>query len=204
MSLIASDVDLAQFIAAEQPMSRPETDRVVEEQTEPSMTGRLAAALDIQGRWDQANALRGRGDIQIRQGVMYELPLAVGMLQMANLSLPLNQSFDAAQISYVVKDDQIVFERIRFDSNVPSAQRGFVSNVSLEGQGQMDLNTRQVELLLTSDNPQGMKFGPLTDMIKGFKDQLLAVRVTGTLDAPQTSVEQLSAVAEAWKDVFGE
>ena len=67
----------------------------------------------------------------------------------------------------------------------------------------MDLDSRRLELLLTSDNPQGIKLGPVSDMIKSFKDQFLAVRVTGTLDNPQTNVEQFSAVSEAWKDVFG-
>jgi len=160
---------------------------------EPAMRGVLSAALDVEGDWSAERNLRARGDVQIREGTMYRLPLALGLLQISHLSLPLNDSFSRATITYHMQKDKVRFERIVLES----------PNMRMAGDGEMDAGTRKLDLTLTTSNPGGVNLGPVTDMVNSLRDQLITIRVTGTLDEPKTEVKQLSGLTQAWRDVFG-
>ncbi len=195
-----SDVDLDQFIKAGQPANGAAAGPGAQPR---AMKGRLSAALDLQGKWTEANGPLARGDILVKDGEMYDLPLSVGLLQIANLSLPLSRAFDRAEISYFIKDGKVVFERIALDSNVEVGDEKYITNLAVRGAGQMDYKTQALDLTLNSSNPGGLDLGALTDLIDGFKNQLVTIHVTGTLDKPVTEVKQFSAITAAWNDVFG-
>lgn len=211
MRLMMSGVELGAFAAAtpKDNNARPESDIAVpradaEDPDAPRpLSGKLSAAIDLEGSWKKANSVRGRGNIQVTDGVMYDLPLSVGALQVVNLALPVNRAFDRAEIAYLFKDQAMVFERIGLHSSVEVDHNQYVTNLSLKGRGTMALDTQALDITLTSTNPAGLNLGPLSDLIDGFKDQLVTIRVGGTVEAPQTRVEQLSALSGAWNDVFG-
>jgi hypothetical protein len=118
----------------------------------------------------------------------------MGLLQITHLSLPVTRSFDQALISYYVQDQLVTFERLLLASDT----------MQLSGRGTMKYDTQALDLTLTSSNPGGLKLGPVTDLIDSVRDQLVTIRVTGTLTEPETRVQQLSGLAKAWQDVFGE
>jgi len=93
-----------------------------------------------------------------------------------------------------MQDGRIVFERIALES--PSMR--------LAGEGSMDYTNGKLDLSLTSSNPGGLDLGPVTDLIDGFRNELVTIRVTGTLAEPVSKVRQLSGLTRAWQDVFGE
>lgn len=182
-----SDVDLHRFVTKD---AKPE---VGKEDQPPALAGTLSAALDVEGRWGEDKKMRARGDVQIRDGVMYRLPLALGLLQIAHLSLPINDSFSRATISYHMINDEVEFERIVLES----------PNVRMAGDGEMNAASKKLNLTLTTSNPSGIDLGPLTEIVDTVRDQFITVRVTGTLDEPKTEVKQLSGLTKAWRDVFG-
>ena len=105
----------------------------------------------------------------------------------------MDRSFDRAAISYYLQNGVMHFERIVLES----------PHMRLAGGGTMGLEDRKLDLSLTSDNPDGLKLGPVTDLIDGLRDQFITIRVTGTLDKPDTRVRQFTGFTDAWKDVFG-
>gem|GEM_PF-3657099 len=206
--LALSDVDLTTFIDKPAPGSNapapgsnaPGTEKAAEgnptqerSKAADKMKGKLSAAFDVEGKWSQPGSMRGRGDIMIREGEMYDLPLALGLLQITHLSLPMDRSFERAAISYYLQNGVMHFERIVLES----------PHMRLAGGGTMGLEDRKLDLSLTSDNPDGLKLGPVTDLIDGLRDQFITIRVTGTLDKPDTRVRQFTGFTDAWKDVFG-
>ncbi|NBB83419.1 MAG: hypothetical protein GVY28_08435, partial [Alphaproteobacteria bacterium] len=202
--LALSDVDLATFMQAgrREPIRRkssPESVPPAEDRPsgagdgERAASGRLSAAFSLEGRIDDPEALRARGDVQIRDGRLYDLPLSLGLLQVTHLSLPTARTFNRARTSYHMQDGRIVFERIALTS--PSMR--------LAGEGSMDYTSGKLDLSLTSSNPGGLDLGPVTDLIDGFRNELVTIRVTGTLEQPVSEVQQLSGLTEAWQDVFG-
>lgn len=158
------------------------------------MAGRLSASLSLEGSWRDATRLRGRGELMVRDAELYGLPLAVGILKVSHLALPVNDPFQQALVSYYVRDGRFVFERIDLAS----------PTMRLAGSGMMQYPSGVLDLSLTSSNPKGLKLGPFTELVDGFRNQLMTLHITGSIDRPQTKVEQFSGVAKAWRDVFGE
>ncbi len=199
--LALSEVDLATFMAAGD-RRRIAADAAPTDPPAPStpadpaqaMSGKLSAAFSIEGRSDKPQSLRARGDIQIRDAELYDLPLSLGLLQVTHLALPTSRSFNKAQISYYMQDGRIHFERLALES----------PTMRLAGEGSMDYTSGALDLTLTSSNPAGLDLGPVTDLIDGLRNELVTIRITGTLDEPVSRVQQLSGITQAWQDVFGE
>lgn len=188
--LALSNADLVKLM--DQP--KASSDQAEPENETKISKGRVSASLDMRGQWDKPASRRGRGDIQVGQAVLYDLPLAMGLLQVANLSLPTSRAFNKAQLSYFVKDNQVTFERITLRS--PS--------LLLSGKGNLQYDSRKIDLTLTSNNPKAWNLGPVSDIIDTVRDQLITIRVTGTVDKPDAEVKQFHAITKAWRDVFGE
>lgn len=157
------------------------------------MKGRLSAAFNVQGKLNDLENVQARGKLRIDKAVLYDLPLSLGLLQVSHLSMPVARSFSRAQVDYHLKDGKFHFDRIALDSPA----------LRMAGQGTLDPKADQLDLTLTSSNPSALKLGPLTEVIDGIRDQLVTVRITGTLDEPRTKVRQLNGLTEAWRDVFG-
>lgn len=155
--------------------------------------GALSASIALDGSWADRKKLRGRGDLIVRGANLTGVPLAVGLLKVSHLALPVNDPFNTAQISYYIRGDKFVFENISLAS--PTMQ--------LAGRGVMTYPAAQLDLALTSSNPKGLKLGPFTELVDGFRDQLMTIHITGSLDDPHTSVDQFSGLTRAWQDVFG-
>lgn len=175
--------------APDEPDERDERD----ERDGPRMQGRLSAAFDVQGRADALDQVQARGRLRIDRAELYDLPLSLGLLQVSHLAMPIARSFTEARIDYYLKNGRFTFERIALDS--PSLR--------MAGEGAYDPDSGKLDLTLTSSNPNAIKLGPLTEVIDGLRDQLVTVRITGTLNEPRTKVKQLNGLTEAWRDVFG-
>ncbi len=193
--LALSDVSLSELVV-DRPKKDVQPDQADNQQnmaeTKP-MKGLVSASLDVQGVWDKPGKLRGRGDVQIREAEMYELPLSLGVLQLTHLQLPVSRNFNKAMMSYYVRKDEVTFERLLIES----------PNMRLSGGGTLNTGTQSLDLTLTSSNPQGLELGPITELIKGFRDQIITVRVTGTLDKPDAKIKQFTGITRAWHDVWG-
>ncbi len=189
--LALSEADLTPFMAAGE-RAHIAAPNEHEAERRP-MTGKLSAAFSIEGHIDQPERVRARGDIQIRDAELYDLPLSLGLLQVTHLSLPTTRSFNSARISYYMQGRRITFERLSLESE----------SMRLAGEGSMDYGTGKLDLTLTSSNPGGLNLGPITDLIDGLRNELVTIRVTGTLDEPVREVRQLSGLSQAWQDVFG-
>jgi hypothetical protein len=194
--LALNDVDLRQFLdaAAE---SESDNDPVAADGSstptnDKQAEGMLAASLNVEGRWDQPGERRGRGDVLIHKATLYELPLAMGLLQMTHLALPLSTSFHQARCSFYVMDDQITFEQLRLEA----------PTLVLAGSGTMGYTDKSLDLTLQSTNPTSPPMGPLSEIMGMVRAQLMTIEVTGTLDEPVIKVRQLSGIAQGVRDVF--
>ncbi len=182
--LALSDVRLETFLHRGQ---APEADA-------PKMDGDLTASFNVEGGWGEAGKVRGRGQIQVREGDMYQLPLALGLLHITHLSLPTTKRFERADVSYYIKDGKIVFEQIVVES----------PHMRMAGEGSLVMDSEKLDITLTSSNPSGLDLGPVTDLVDAVRNQLVTIRVTGTLDNPNRDVKQFTGLTRAWRDVFGE
>jgi len=175
------------------PMLRPE----VGARQAASATGRSEGTIDallvVDGRLADPATRRGRGSLAIRDAEMYELPLAMGLLQVASLALPTSESFDHARVEYGIDGDAIRFDQLRLTA----------PTVEMEGSGTMSYATRQLDLTLAVRRPDDLWDNPVTELLEKVKDELVTVRVTGTLDHPVPRVESLRGIRRSWNSIFG-
>lgn len=189
LRLVLTHANLAELASTQD--FEPEFDDATDRQP---LTGRLSAALDVEGSWRNPDAMRGRGDLIVRGSNVRGLPLSYGLLRITHLALPTNNPFDTASLSYLLTRNKVDFQSIELAS----------PETKLSGRGTMSLPNTDLNIALTTSNVKGLRLGPLTELINKFRDQLVTLHITGTLDKPQVNTRQFYGLAEAWKEIFGE
>jgi len=154
--------------------------------------GLVSASVKLDGSIDSSASLYGRGALLVRDGDLYGVPMMVGLAQITHLALPVADPFDQAGVGFVIRGRRMHLERVELKS--PS--------MVLSGGGTYAFDTGAIDLLLKTSNPRALKLGTLTDLLDTLRDELIAVRVTGTMSAPKTRLQQFSGVTKAWEDLF--
>lgn len=191
LRLELSDANLATLVAPDGVVkSKPDEAKAKDTEV---LAGRVSASIAVEGNLHKRDELRGRGDLRVLDGNLYGVPLALGLLRVAHLTLPVDDHFHSANISYFLQDRSIRLEHLQLHSD----------SMRLDGGGTFDLKAGTVDIALTTSNPSGLKLGPLTELIDKLRDQLVTIRVTGPLGDPKTKVEQFSGISNAFKDVVG-
>ena len=158
-----------------------------------SPTGVLAANLTIEGSPVDGAARRGRGELEIRGASLYEVPLAMALMQVVNLSWPASKAFDRASANYLIDGDDVRFDWISLEA----------PTVQMRGSGTMKYSTLALDLEMITRNPGGEVFGPVGDLFAVFKDELVRIHVGGTLDEPVPKVKSFTGIKRTWDDLFG-
>ncbi len=190
INVVLQDAALAPML---DPLKQP-ADDVKQETTKAPQgkTATLSASLSLQGPVDDPAGRVGRGEARVKHADLYRTPLSLALLQVINLTWPSAKSFDRAAASYIIDGDNIRFDTVRFDS--PS--------VEVIGKGTMKYSTQALDLRLVSRNPN-TDWGAVGDLLNLFKDQIISIRVTGTLGNPKTEAESLEGFKKTIRDIFG-
>jgi hypothetical protein len=164
------------------------------ERTEPTnQPGRVTARLTIADDGDPDTPRRARGAMQIRGGRIYRQPVALALLKTANLSLPMPpRSFDRAAARFLLRGDRVKLSLLRLEA--PS--------VAIVGRGGLDLPSRQLNLTMFSRNPKRLELGMLSEAVNVFKDELVCIEVTGTLDEPEARPVSFQGLRKTWNAVM--
>ena len=94
------------------------------------LTGKVIARVDLWGRTKTINAMEGRGNIQLRDADIYELPAMVSLLKILSIRRPDTTAFSESDINLEIRGNHIYFPKIVFRGDA----------ISLEGAGEMDVN----------------------------------------------------------------
>ena len=141
-------------------------------------TGIVDANLTLRGRLDKPQSRTGNGKLVVRKANIYNVPLAMGLLQIATLRLPISLAFKHAQILYRIHNHTVHFTNIRLESG----------GVNVVGRGTMNLTNRRLNLHLVTESPQGTRL-PIIGLFFGLaRSQLLQLRVGGTIEKPNIHV----------------
>jgi len=158
------------------------------------VSGLLSASLSITAPLSAPQDRRGRGVVLVRDAKLYDRPLTLALLQAANFALPNESSFDRASAHYLIFGDTVRFDDIRFEAPA------FV----IAGAGIMDYPSTQLQLRMVTHNPTAPDLGPISSLVRTFKDELLGIEVTGTLAEPTARVVPLAGLFKSVDRVFGD
>jgi hypothetical protein len=175
-NLVLHDADLARLILSDQ---ATDADRKT------VGTGRVTASLSLQENFGEHPDRTGRGDLVILNGEIYNVPLSMGLMQVATLRLPVANSFRQASTSYYLRNDDITFERILLESK----------GINLAGMGTVSMADRQLDMSFITESPNEINIPILTPITREIRNGILELSVTGTLDKPEINPVPLSAIS---------
>ncbi|MCC6580929.1 MAG: AsmA-like C-terminal domain-containing protein, partial [Phycisphaeraceae bacterium] len=165
-------------------------DREAATTTSPPAT--VAADLEVAGVGADEAQRRGRGAISVRNTSMYDVPVAMALLQLLNAAPPTARSFNRMDAQYLVEGRNVHFDTLRLQSDT----------IDIEGSGDMKLDTLAIQLDLHTRNRAGKSFAPVSDLFRVFKDELVTITVGGTLDQPQASITSLTGIRDSIRRIF--
>ena len=154
--------------------------------------GDLTARLDLEGAVGQPNDRRGRGEVLVEGRNLYNLPLVLGLLEVTNLSLPLARPFREATASFAIDGPRVVFEQIRVAA----------ADMEMTGEGRLDFDSQQVDLTFTTRSRNIASIPLIGDIVGMARDELLRLRIRGTLKEPEVSAGTLPTFTSTVDEVF--
>lgn len=146
-----------------------------------NLNGKVGAWMFLEGEGEDAADVRGRGQIQITEAALYEIPVVlelISALSQLNFNVPNRSAFNQALASFQIVDEAFQMGPIDLAGEALSL-RGY-GRIGFAGDLELDFFSR----------PPGLKFGrnPITDILLQGATQWVNVQVRGTTSRPQTRV----------------
>lgn len=142
--------------------------------------GLISGRLTLRGSASDTDLPRlGRGEFAIRGGEVLRFPLLTPALELLNLQPPVGEELDDAAVEFGIDGSRLVFDRLFVQS------RSIVVNAS----GEADLSDRSLNLAVKSRGRRSIPI--LSDLMNALRDELVAARVTGTIESPSYALTQL-------------
>lgn len=193
LSLILENADLETFLR------RPPATA-----SDPATPARLSARLDIEAPLLNSSApsasspssppptRRGRGQVRILGPRLYQMPLAMALVQVLNLAWPTFRPFDRVDVHFFLQNDLAHLERLSFQA----------PRLEITGAGTLDLSDWSLDLDLFARNPAAARLGPLSEALDLIRDELVSIKVRGTLAEPRARLQTLAGTRRSWNEIF--
>lgn len=139
--------------------------------------GRLTGRLHLDGARGSPTSRRGRGAVEIRDARMGSMPLTLGLLQLSQLMLPINDTLSRADAEFYVVGDTLTFERLDLTSDT----------LRLLGSGELDLPTMTLAARFSAGGPLPL----VSDLVRSLSDQLYAIELKGPIMSPKAGLVPL-------------
>ena len=139
-----------------------------------SEPGTLQGNVALCGSLDGLDRRQGVGQLTLQGAAIAASPLFMGLAHFTHLMLPLSSSFESANITFSLVDDNVKFENFDLQANA----------ISFQGHGTMQLPGGEVALLF---RPRGV-VPVFSELFGTIADQVYQVYVHGTLQKPEVGV----------------
>lgn len=151
--------------------------------TQAGEPGLVSARIGLGGDASGVGSRRGRGSASIKEAELARLPIALAILQVAQLSLALDTVVTEGDFEFTIDQDRLHFDEFKIACR----------DVVLSGDGW--LNTETTELALRLRNRGTLPI--LSDLLGGVTNQLFQIDVRGTLQEPRGSIAPLPGLIPA-------
>jgi hypothetical protein len=158
------------------------------------LRGKLTASIDLGGVGRSLNGMAGHGNVRLRDADIYELPLMVALLKIVSIREPDRTAFSKSDIDFDVQGNHIYFKRIDFNGDA----------ISLLGQGEMDLQSNVALNFHALVGRDEIRVPILRGLMREASEQIVQIRVGGTLQNPQMEKEAFPVVTQALQELQNE
>lgn len=185
LNLLASGVRLAPTLRDLAPESAQPGAGDTADDTRGLVDGQITVYGEVDG------PRRGAGNLLISQGRVLRLPLVVPLIKVSNLQLPSAEQLEVARSQFFLLNNTLMIEEISVYSR----------SVELLGYGTLDLDTQALDLRINTRSRQALPI--LTQLIDNLRDELVTVRVDGSVAQPRIRTEQFATTRRALGALVG-
>ncbi len=150
-------------------------------------SGVVSANLALEADMADASTRRGRGAVLVRNAQLFQKQGGIGLLRVLNFAAPSSQGLDSADARFLIDRDLVRFDHLEVTG----------PGLELRGTGTMTYPDTELDLTFFTRNKNAPQLGPLSDFLNAIKDELVSIRVTGTLADPRAGVAPLSGARNA-------
>ncbi|QDU74902.1 hypothetical protein Pan97_19220 [Bremerella volcania] len=155
-------------------------------------SGRLFGNISLTGSLEGTHTWDGTGSLQLRDANMYQLPLAVAMLNVLNARFPDTNAFNSADIKYRVAGNYVYLDDMRLSGQT----------LALKGNGEANLDGQISMRFYTEFGNQTFDVPVVRQMIGQASRSLMVIHVGGSVDNPTTEQEIFPMVNETLEQLF--
>ncbi|MBM3984735.1 MAG: hypothetical protein FJ296_03435, partial [Planctomycetes bacterium] len=155
---------------------------------ERSMAGWLQGQAHMELRLGEPRSARGQGQLSVRGGYLWRLPVLEAVLRALTLVRPAESRADGLAVQFRVKGQTLQLDDVRLDSDT----------LGLRGSGKV----QRGGVLDVKITPLAME-GTVGDALRYLQRQLVQLEVRGTWDKPEVRVLPLKAVTGPIGDFLG-
>ena len=159
------------------------------------LQGPALAGLYISGDASGVSGLKGSGQIEVKNGKMYRLPMLLDLLKAFGLRVPDKTAFEQAKVGFEIDGPQARITELELVGNA----------FSLSGQGTLNLDGSNLNLDFTATwgrLRQVMPWG-FSELSRLASAQLLKMKVRGKVGDVKFEKELVPGVVDPVKKVFG-
>ncbi len=155
------------------------------------LEGRATGQLYVSGHGTGLDELTGRGSFAVANGKLYDLPLALELIKAISLRIPDGAAFDEAHAAFKIEGRRLKVEKLDL----------LGSAVSLDGHGALNLDGTGVDLEFTAVWARIVQVLPVAwrDLPPWLSQQILKIRMTGSLTEPKFAPEPVPFITEPVK-----
>ncbi len=161
------------------------------------LKGRVKAELRLNGEGASLQKLTGDGSILVEQGSnLVNLPLVIDIFNQFSQMLPKATNFQTAKVDFVVQGDQLKANQLQL--------LGDAYRVEGTGSAKLDGSNLDLTLCLVMGGGRTLPLMPavLDTLQKTIAKGLMKVKVTGSVNKLDVSVEPVPFLTEPVRDVF--
>ncbi|MDX1964905.1 MAG: AsmA-like C-terminal region-containing protein [Pirellulales bacterium] len=151
------------------------------------LSGKVNLGMELRGSGAGVHTLAGKGEMQLRDAQLGELPVMVAMLKLLSIREPDRTAFDAGDIRFRVEGEHIYLDSIELSGNA----------ISLLGTGEMNLQ-RELQLVFAAvAGRSDWQLPGWKSFLGQTSQQFMEIHVGGTLMEPEIKRENFPALKEA-------
>jgi hypothetical protein len=149
-----------------------------------SLSGKVNVGLELGGTAAGLHTLSGRGQMNLKDATLGELPVMVAMLKVFSIREPDRTAFDSGAIDFRIEGEHIYLDSIELTGNA----------ISLLGTGEMNLE-RELQLVFSAVAGRSDWQLPFFKSALGSaSQQFMEIHVGGTISDPQIKREAFPAL----------
>ncbi len=152
-------------------------------------SGKMNGSLSISGRSGDSSSQIGSCKLAISDMQVGELSPLAKLLQVLQMTEPTDFAFDRLLIDSYIKHDSILFEKFDLAG----------ATVAFYGSGQMDLQSNNIELVLTARGDRLSDTDPsiLQSLAEGLTSAVVRIEVTGDVYNPRVETKALPVIEDS-------